>query len=174
MEFSNRRLEANSLPTIQQISYDGLNKEYLTVSVISYTIFWVIIVSAVLIASFFDEQGRPVWVNLTIAAVLFFLIVASYVLTILGFRRKLYAVREKDIIYKKGLLWRSSVIIPFNRIQHAEVHQGPLDRLFGLSNLKIYTAGGSSSDLSIPGLSPETAQRIKHFVMRKTTLDEEE
>ena len=45
---------------------------------------------------------------------------------------------------------------------------------FNLAELKVFTAGGASSDLSISGLSPETAARIKDFIVIKTGIDEEE
>lgn len=99
---------------------------------------------------------------------------ASFLLRIYGFKRKKFAIRERDILYKEGLIWRSLTVVPFNRVQHAEVHQGPVERLFQLSRLKIYTAGGSTSDMTIAGLGPEEAYRMKHFILSKTSEDEEE
>jgi membrane protein YdbS with pleckstrin-like domain len=75
-----------------------------------------------------------------------------------------YALRELDISYKKGWIFFSHITIPFNRVQHSEISQGPVDRYFGLVTLNIYTAGGSSSDLSIPGLEREEAQRLRDFI----------
>jgi len=40
--------------------------------------------------------------------------------------------------------------------------------------LNVYTAGGNGSDLTIPGLLPNTAQRLKTFIIKKTAIDEEE
>ena len=102
------------------------------------------------------------------------LIIFSFVTTIFGFKRKKYALREKDIIYQAGLFWRNYTVLPFSRIQHVEVHQGPIERIFDLGKLKVYTAGGSSSDLAISGLAMDTAQSIKHFILNKSNSDEEE
>ena len=74
----------------------------------------------------------------------------------------------------RGLIWYSSTVIPFNRVQHCEISQGPIERLFKLSELKIFTAGGASSDMSVPGLNPETAHRLKEYIVIKTGMDEEE
>ena len=79
-----------------------------------------------------------------------------------------YAIREKDITYKSGWLWKSMTTIPFNRVQHCDLRQGILDRRFGLSKLTIYTAGGQSTDLMIPGLLPDTAEKLKAFILRST------
>jgi|GEM_PF-6009490 len=51
---------------------------------------------------------------------------------------------------------------------------GPIERMFGLSKLKIFTAGGASSDLKIPGLLPETANKLKDYIQLKVGRDEEE
>ena len=173
-EFSNRQIDPESMPSIAEINFSGLHKDYLTVGIISNVILWSIIGGAALIIMLLREEVTPSWIKISIAGLLAAMVILSFTVQILGFRRKLYAVREKDIMYKSGLIWRSAIIIPFNRVQHAEVNQGPLDRLFDLSYLKIYTAGGSSSDLAIPGLRPEKANRIKHFVLSKTSMDEEE
>jgi hypothetical protein len=53
------------------------------------------------------------------------------------------------------------ISVPKNRIQHVEIRQAIVLRLFKLSKIVIFTAGGSGSDLSISGLKPELAERIK-------------
>lgn len=86
-----------------------------------------------------------------------------------GYPRRSYALREKDLTYRQGWLFTSVTTAPFNRIQHTEVAQGPLERKFKLCTLHIYTAGGSSSDLSIPGLESDEAAQLRDYVARKAT-----
>src|SRR5690606_7570665 len=88
----------------------------------------------------------------------------------IGYRRRSYALREKDLTYKKGWLFSATTTVPFNRIQHTEVSQGPLERRFELCTLNIYTAGGSTSDLSIPGLNEDEAQQLRDFISKKAAL----
>jgi membrane protein YdbS with pleckstrin-like domain len=91
-----------------------------------------------------------------------------------GFVKKQFVIREHDISYKKGLFWKSHITIPYNRVQHCEVNQGPIDRFYKIAKIKIYTAGGSTSDVTIPGLNPARAERIKGFVLKQIAHDEEE
>jgi len=42
-----------------------------------------------------------------------------------------------------------------------------LAKIFKLSSVKVYTAGGSSSDLSVPGLTVSDAQKLKAFISKK-------
>ncbi|MFN2424610.1 MAG: PH domain-containing protein [Cryomorphaceae bacterium] len=84
-----------------------------------------------------------------------------------GFSRRAYALREKDLTYRKGWIFTSVTTVPFNRIQHTEVSQGPLERKFKLCKLNIYTAGGSTSDLSVPGLEANEAAQLRDYVAKK-------
>lgn len=84
-----------------------------------------------------------------------------WVNAVVGFRYMGYAVRRHDVTFKSGWLFRTRVTVPMSRIQHSEIFRGPLDRWLGLSTLRIYTAGSSGANLSIPGLQDETAQAIR-------------
>lgn len=109
---------------------------------------------------------REVWAYAgagAIAAVAAFVAVA----VAKGFLRRAYALREKDLTYRKGWIFTSVTTVPFNRIQHTEVSQGPLERKFKLCKLNIYTAGGSTSDLSVPGLESDEAARLRDYVAKK-------
>jgi membrane protein YdbS with pleckstrin-like domain len=81
--------------------------------------------------------------------------------------KKGYAIRERDIIYKSGVFWRTVTAIPFNRIQHVEKSSTPLDRRFQLASLQIFTAGGSGGDLKIHGLSAKTTEKLRFFILEK-------
>lgn len=81
--------------------------------------------------------------------------------------RQGYTVRDKDIVYKKGVVWRSVTAIPYNRIQHVETSSTPLDRKFGIAALQIFTAGGSGSDLKIHGLGADNAERLRVYILDK-------
>lgn len=173
-EFSNLQVNPASLPTVDEIHFTGLHRDHLNVNILSNVLLWFVICTIAIIIHFTTLEDLGFLGRAITAGVLGISMIISFTILILGHKRKLYAIREKDVMYKKGLIWRTSIIIPFNRVQHAEVHQGPLDRLFSLSQLKVYTAGGSSSDLIIPGLRPHEANKLKHFILTKTSSDEEE
>ena len=52
-------------------------------------------------------------------------------------------------------------------MQHVVVHEGFVSRFFGLAKVEIFTAGGNSSDVSIPGIKKEQAEDIKQLLMGK-------
>lgn len=81
-----------------------------------------------------------------------------------GYRVAGYALRTHDISFRRGVIIRRLTVVPFSRVQHSEVQEGAVERSFGLATLLVYTAGGNSSDLSISGLLPAEAHRLKDYV----------
>ena len=95
------------------------------------------------------------------------ILLASLVWPVIAFPKRGYVVRDKDILFRKGVVWRSVTAIPFNRIQHVETSNTPLDRKFGLATLQLFTAGGSSGDLKIDGLAASVAEQLRVYILRK-------
>jgi len=97
----------------------------------------------------------------------FIVLAALLAWPIIALPKRGYVVRDKDILFRHGVIWRSVTAIPFNRIQHVETSSTPLDRKFGLATLQLFTAGGSGGDLKIDGLSARSAEQLRIFVLRK-------
>lgn len=89
----------------------------------------------------------------------------------LAWRRFRYGVREHDLLVERGVLFRRTISIPRDRVQHVDTRQGPLERAFGLSNVIVYTAAGLSADGSIPGLDEEHAAHLRDALSRRSTDD---
>ena len=81
--------------------------------------------------------------------------------------RRGYVVRDKDIVFRSGVVFRSVTAIPYNRIQHVETSSTPLDRKFGIAALQLFTAGGSGGDLKIHGLGAEVAEQLRVYILDK-------
>jgi len=54
-----------------------------------------------------------------------------------------YELRDDEINWKRGVWFRTTGIIAYNRITNLDVRQGPFMRFLGISNLSIQTAGYS-------------------------------
>ena len=174
MLFENQQVDSDKLPRVEDLNFIPLEKQYLKVVLVSTAIFWAfILVAATIVFFLISDEMAPILKTFIPVLLITFCLLSIY-MTILGFHKKGYALRQKDIIFKTGLIWQKEIAIPFKRVQHCEVNQGPIERLFSLSNLHVFTAGGSSSDLSIPGLRPDTAQQLKEYIVKKSISDEEE
>ncbi|ANY19153.1 Bacterial membrane flanked domain protein [Tsuneonella dongtanensis] len=64
----------------------------------------------------------------------------------------------------RGLWFRSDTVVPFGRVQHIDVTQGPLERAFGLSTLVVHTAGTHNASVSLPGLATDDAAAMRETI----------
>ena len=86
--------------------------------------------------------------------------------------RRGYVVREKDLLHKSGVLWRSVKAVPFNRVQHTKTDSGPLDRRFGLANLSVFPAGAGGH--KIRGLGSDTAEELRVYVSARIEAESDQ
>jgi membrane protein YdbS with pleckstrin-like domain len=64
----------------------------------------------------------------------------------------------------RGLIFRSDTVVPFGRVQHIDVHQGPLERAYGLGTLVLHTAGNHNASVSLPGLGHDDAMAMREDI----------
>ncbi|MDH3245734.1 MAG: PH domain-containing protein [Saprospiraceae bacterium] len=172
--FENQSMDPSSLPQIEKLSFQSIDRDYAKILYISNSIFFVILLLGIILLIML-EIGLTHWLSPTLILLWLSLYLGSLWLSSLSVRHKAFALRQRDISYKSGIFFRSWITVPFNRVQHCEIARGVLDNAFGLSVLKIYTAGGSGSDISIPGLKPDTAESLKEIIISKIEeVDEEE
>jgi membrane protein YdbS with pleckstrin-like domain len=71
-----------------------------------------------------------------------------------------YQLRRDDLVFRRGILWQRMVAVPYGRMQLIDITHGPLDRGFGIAQLKLVTAAATSG-VTIPGLTQEAAERLR-------------
>ena len=71
-----------------------------------------------------------------------------------------YAERADDLLVRRGVAFRTVVVVPYGRMQYVDVYAGPVDRIFGLAKVQLHTAS-AHSDAYIPGLAPQEAARLR-------------
>jgi uncharacterized protein len=76
------------------------------------------------------------------------------------FRAWRYQERHEDLIVARGVMVQRLSVVPYGRMQFVEVTAGPVERLFGLSTVKLHTAA-AASDARIPGLERNEAARLR-------------
>jgi membrane protein YdbS with pleckstrin-like domain len=76
-----------------------------------------------------------------------------------------YTVSPDRIEIRRGVLWRSVISVPRNRVQHTDVSIGPIERAFGLATLVIYTAGTQHASVELSGLSQPAAGAIRDHLL---------
>jgi uncharacterized protein len=165
--FTNSILLPDNLPEIVPEDFNRLDRRYLKIIYIRIAVFALVLAAGLISLIVFAEEKPPGLILAALITGIALLIIYITVISVLGFPKKGYLLRERDISYKTGLIYYKQISVTFNRIQHVEVSQGILGKLFHLSSVKIYTAGGNASDISIPGLNVSDAQKLKAFISEK-------
>jgi len=169
-EFENDQVWLSDIPKSESIEFTSLLPKYKRLLNIQAAVFFAIIISALTVAYFKFDEVEFIWFGVALIVWLLFLL-SKFSFIQLGFPNKGYAIRQKDLHYRTGYLTHKTISIPFNRIQHVEIRQGFISKMLDLAILKIYTAGNSAHDLSLKGISLETAEEIKQVITSKVTQD---
>jgi membrane protein YdbS with pleckstrin-like domain len=83
------------------------------------------------------------------------------------YRRWGYREGEDELEIRRGMLIRVRTIVPFGRVQHIDVAQGPVQRPFGLATLILHTAGTQGADVPLPGLLHADAEAMRDRIRAK-------
>lgn len=82
-----------------------------------------------------------------------------------------YVMGEDRLRVVRGLWFRSDTVVPFGRVQHIDVHQGPLERAYGLATLTLHTAGSHNASVSLPGLADADARAMRETIRAQIRRD---
>lgn len=165
MTFTNETLDLSNLPRLEAVSFEKPDRAYWNVVLLNLTAVFLVLGIAVGLLIAFADEVRTSWPY--VVGLYLFVLLASVVLARIGFLKKAYAFREHDVLFRHGILATETIVIPYNRVQHVELHEGVFSRMFHLAQIGVFTAGGNSGDIQIPGLSKALAENIEQLLMGK-------
>jgi len=169
--FENAEIFIDELPRADSVEWLGMDPKFIRRQLTDNAIGFVFLLIGITVLQSifrvaFADEGLTISLGwLWLVPVLIGIPIFSW--PIISVPKKGYAVRDKDIVYKSGVFWRTVTAIPFNRIQHVEKSSTPLDRRFDIATLQLFTAGGSGGDLRIHGLPAETAETLRTYILSK-------
>jgi len=132
-----------------------------------------IIVSAILIGgkyfllSKFKFSGDAEWnlvINIVIGIIIGLLLLNTLIYPKIEYKQWRYMINKDKIEFSEGIYYITTTIVPIVRVQHIKVNQGPINRIYKLADLHIYTAGGSHK---IPNIEVEKAEEISSYLKDK-------
>ncbi|MDZ7726481.1 MAG: PH domain-containing protein [Candidatus Campbellbacteria bacterium] len=115
-------------------------------------------------------------INLTspvVGLILSLILVLILILGVYGWTRLVYhfyryELWEDEFRKEYGVINKKYASIPYDRIQNVDISRGLLQRIFGLSEIRIQTAGQSGlviAEGSLPGLSKENAEDLRELLL---------
>ncbi len=83
----------------------------------------------------------------------------------LAYVRWRFSVDEELLLARYGIIWIEEKSIPISRLQHVDVLRGPIERLFGLATLVVFTAGTEGAHFRLPGLAVARARQLRDLIL---------
>ena len=163
--FSNELVDTRELPRFEAVAMTPLHPDYWKVTLIGLGIFFLIAGSALGVLIYYNPELQPhaLWFGAGWAL----LLILSAAMSRVAFLQKGYAFREHDVLFKSGVISITTTVIPYNRVQHVALHEAFFSRQYHLAEIRVFTAGGSGSELEIPGIPKSQAEDIKQLLMGK-------
>lgn len=133
-----------------------ISRRYVTVQLISTGAFLALVIAAAVVL-WLVLQLTWVWIPAGIV-----IVITVWTLAILPRQARAYGyqLRRDDLVFRRGILWQRMVAVPYGRMQLVDITHGPLDRGFGIAQLKLVTAAAATG-VTIPGLTQEAAEHLR-------------
>ena len=90
----------------------------------------------------------------------------------IAYRNTSWRLNEIGMEIHRGVLWKHRIAIPVSRVQHVDVSQGPVQRMFMLSTIAIHTAGTQNATVELEGLNHSVAMEVRDALIKDDTLAE--
>ena len=112
-----------------------------------------------------NDAERPEWVDSAAYALAAVILGLSLIIPPLAYARWRFAVDAQLLRMRYGILFVEERLVPVPRMQHVDLMRGPIERLFGLATLVVFTAGNEGSAFRVPGLSRQRAEAIRDGIL---------
>jgi len=106
-------------------------------------------------------DNLQLYLVLIVAAVVFFSLTGS----IISYLKFTYYIKGDHLHIEKGLLRRTTLDVPFERIQTVDFEQNVVHQLFNVVRVNIDSAGSKGSEISFDALEMNQAQAIRDFIL---------
>lgn len=167
-EFTNQNISLTELPSIMKLEQHPLAINYAKTNsmLIIFIATLLVIIIGVIEQQFFFTIEKSLS---TILSHLLWIIPPLFlfigIIKNLADKQKFYALRQEDISFSSGLIFKKIVTQPILRIQHVELKRGPIERKIGLATIQVFSAGGAMHTFEIPGLVLDQAESIRQFIL---------
>ncbi|MFG6475421.1 PH domain-containing protein [Microbacterium sp. P06] len=137
-------------------TWHQLARAYVWVQIISTGTMTLLVLAAAVALQLWLQQTW-VWIP---AGIILLICLWSLAITPRQARSYGYQLRRDDLVFRRGILWQRMVAVPYGRMQLIDITHGPLDRGFGIAQLKLVTAAAATG-VTIPGLTQKAAESLR-------------
>lgn len=91
------------------------------------------------------ERNAPLYVFIGATVCLPLAFVLYNIWVSLYYNSYRYALGNEGLLINRGVWWKYKRTVPYARIQHISIDQGPIEQMFGVYRVNSYTAGTGST-----------------------------
>ena len=110
------------------------------------------------------EQWSPA-MDYTLLGICIGLLLMTVLVPPLSYSRWRFGFLGDLLLMRYGILFVEERAVPVRRMQHVDLTRGPIERLFGLATLVVYTAGNEGSAFRVPGLRLSRAKELRDRIV---------
>ncbi len=111
------------------------------------------------------------WAPIAAWAISGLFVLTALVAPPLSYARWRFAVDDRLLSMRYGILFVEERHVPVPRMQHVDLMRGPIERLFGLATLVVFTAGNEGSAFRVPGLLAARAEALRDRILQARGQD---
>lgn len=139
-------------------------QSYAAILIITYRLYRIIVRQLFPLFIIFFIQGRVGKSNTFLISII---VIASLgaIYSIVAFFRYFFYIEKEKLIVKKGVFKRSTLEIPFDRIQSINFEQNLIHRIFSVVKLNMDTAGSSTDELQLNALDQKMANALSKRIL---------
>ncbi|MGE3171073.1 MAG: PH domain-containing protein [Planctomycetota bacterium] len=117
------------------------------------------------------RKGEHDWLPVAAWSLAGLLLLLAAVVPPLAYARWRFAADDRVLTMRYGILFVEERLVPVPRMQHVDLTRGPIERLFGLATLVVFTAGNEGSAFRVPGLRRARAEALRDRILRARGRD---
>ncbi|MHC5063199.1 MAG: PH domain-containing protein [Planctomycetota bacterium] len=161
-------IETGSEEAIQPLQLEMLDRRVVTYWLISGTVSFLFLSCLGAASILIFRESLPEDSTLLLAGVI---TVASLFLgwtliaPSLAYARWRFSITGELLLARFGIIFHEEKAIPISRMQHVDLTRGPIERLFGLATLVVFTAGTEGASFRLPGLAVFRAEELRDQIL---------
>jgi membrane protein YdbS with pleckstrin-like domain len=129
-----------------------------------FIIDFILIIAAIaicILVPFMVIEEGGMYMGMAILGVLVVIVVLFAIWTKLYYDTMFYELHDDELRWSRGVLFRTTGIVPYNRITNIDLRQGPVMRMLAITTVSIQTAGYSGQ--AVPEIRIEAIEHAEEL-----------
>ncbi len=161
--------EAGPEEALQPLQLEMLDRRVVTYWLISGTVSFLILSLLGSGAILIFRENLPedsTWILVGIITLASLFLAWTLIAPSLAYARWRFSITGELLLARYGIIFHEEKAIPISRMQHVDLTRGPIERLFGLATLVVFTAGTEGASFRLPGLAVFRAEELRDQILQ--------